>query len=400
MKPIALPRVPKWSLVTLGVAVLLLVIIRIVLDPIAAHYTRRQLESGEGFRGTFSRVHVTILPPAFRIERLKIIEWPNGKWDNPLYYFENARASILWREILRGHLVGDVELERPKLLLISHHEEHQGKKAATISEQLEAMSPIRIDRLEVKHGELLIARGRGGKAPELWIHDANLVAENMATRKALMEGEYSTLRGNAWVQRTGKLSLAMNMDPWAKGLTFSGKASLRDLDLRELWAFTSDKTDLAASEGRVDLFADLRARDGALSGGVKPVLRNLEVKSASKDLGHRVKALLADAAIHLVSNDDDGERRVATVIPLKGKVSDVHAQMVPTILGAVRNAFVEGLAGGFAELPPQTAEKKEGVVKQTWKALKKGEGPPEAQPEPRQGRKAPRQSKTQDATQP
>jgi hypothetical protein len=300
---------------------------------------------------------------------------------------------------LHGHLVGDVDLTRPKLLMISHHEEHEGKKAASISEQLEALSPIRIDRLEVKHGELLIARGVGGKAPELWIHDANLVAENMATRKALMEGEYSKLRGNAWVQRTGKLSLAMNMDPYAKGLTFSGKASLRDLDLRELWAFTSDKTDLAASEGRIDLFADLRARNGELSGGVKPVMRNLEIKSGSKDLGHRLKALLADAAVHLVSQDEGGERRVATVIPLKGKVNDVHAQMVPTVLGAVRNAFVEGLASGFADLPPQTSEKKEGVIKQTIKALKKGEGPPEAQPEHRQGRRGkPEQRKPADST--
>ena len=59
------------------------------------------------------------------------------------------------------------------------------------------------------------------------------------------------------------------------------------------------------------------------------------------------------------------------MIPLKGRVSDVHTQLVPTILGVVRNAFVEGLAGGFADLPPETAPKKEGVIKQTLKALKK-----------------------------
>jgi hypothetical protein len=65
--------------------------------------------------------------------------------------------------------------------------------------------------------------------------------------------------------------------------------------------------------------------------------------------------------------------------------------MVPTILGVIRNAFVEGLASGFSNLPPKTAEKKEGVLKQTWQALKKGEGPPEAQPEgPRSGRRGKR----------
>jgi hypothetical protein len=246
------------------------------------------------------------------------------------------------------------------------------------------MSPLRVDRLDVHDGELLIARGTGDKAPELWIHRAELTAENMATRKALMEGEYSKLRGHAIVQRSGKLKFTVNMDPWAKALTFSGKASLEDLDLRELYAFTKDRTDLRATQGTVDLFADLRARGGVLSGGVKPVLKNVEVESARPGLGDKLKAALADAAIHLVSNEDHGDEKVATVVPLKGKVSDVHTQMVPTILGVIRNAFVEGLSSGFSSLPPKTAEKKEGVIKQTWKALKKGDGPPDAQPEKQQ----------------
>jgi len=246
---------------------------------------------------------------------------------------------------------------------------------------------------------LLVARSSGDKAAQLWIHGAELVAENMATRKALMESEYAKMRGSAWVQRSGKLTFAVNMDPFAKGLTFSAKAALSDLDLRQLYAFTADRTDLRATQGRIDLFADVRARNGEVTGGVKPVLTDVEVASARRDLGDKIKAALADAAIHLASDEEGGERKVATVIPLRGNVSDVHTQMVPTILGILRNAFVEGLAGGFADLPPRTAEKKEGVIKQTVKALKKGEGPPEAQPEPRQGRRSqPEHQKTADAT--
>ena len=376
-----LGRVPRRLAVTLGILVALLIVIRLVLDPIASHYAHRALDRGEGFRGTFDKLHVSVIPPAFEMSRVKIIEEPGGNWKNPLYYFEDVRASIYWREVLRGHLVADVELKRPKLLLLSHQEKKKGKKAGTIGEQLEEMSPLRVDRLDVHDGELLIARGTGDKAAELWIHDAELVAENMATRKAMMEGEYSKLRGHAVVQRTGKLGLAVNMEPFAKGLTFSGKASLKDLDLRELYAFTSNRTDLRAARGEIDLFADLRARNGALSGGVKPVLKNVEIESASKDLGARLRGALYDAAYHIVSNEEDGQEKVATVVPIKGKVDDAHAQLVPTILGVVRNAFVEGLASGFSNLPPKTAEKKEGVIKQAWQALKKGEGPPEAQPE-------------------
>ena len=375
-------------LITLGVLVALLVIVRIVLDPLVAHFARRQLNEGEGFRGTFAGLHVSIVPPAITVRRLKVIEHPGGDWDAPVYYFEESRVSVLWRETLRGHLVADAVLRRPKIVMKSHEEAAAGKKTKSINEQLAAMLPLRVDRLEVDGGELLIARGSGQHAPELWLHDAYLVAENLATRKALAEGEPSRMEGRARVQRSGKLTLSFAMDPWAKGLTFNGKAALRGLELAELYAFTADRTDLRATQGSIDLFADLRARGGALSGGVKPVLINVEVKSASKDLGAKLKAALADAAIHLASNTESGERKVATVIPIKGTVSDAHPQMVPTILGVVRNAFVEGLAGSFAELPPPTAEKKQGIVKQALNALKKGHGQPEAQPEsPRAGRK-------------
>lgn len=381
-------RAPRRLAITLGILVALLVVIRLVLDPIAAHYTRKTLNAGEGFRATFADVHVTILPPGYQIEHLKVIEHPKGRWEDPIYYVKKARVTILWRELLRGHLVGNMWIDQPKFLIKSKQEAKSAGKAKSIAEQFDEMTPLRIDRLDIDGGEVLLARGTGDKAAEMWIHHANLVAENLATRKAMMEGEYAKLRGSARIQRSGKLSLAFNMSPYAKGLTFSGKAKLEDLELRELYAFTKNRADLQAKSGTLDMFVDLRARGGRLDGGVKPVLKNVELEAADKDLGTRLKAALADAAVDLAENEDQGDDRVATVIPIKGKVSDVRAQLVPTILGVVRNAFVVGLASGFSGLPPPTADKKEGVVKQTWKALKKGEGQPEAQPEkPRAGRK-------------
>jgi hypothetical protein len=67
-------------------------------------------------------------------------------------------------------------------------------------------------------------------------------------------------------------------------------------------------------------------------------------------------------------------------VPLKGKLTDPDVQLWPTVLGVIRNAFVQGLASGFENLPPPTADKKEGKVQQTKNALEKDQGPPKAQP--------------------
>ena len=70
----------------------------------------------------------------------------------------------------------------------------------------------------------------------------------------------------------------------------------------------------------------------------------------------------------------------AVTIPIKGKLTDPDIQLWPTVLGVIRNAFVQGLASGFANVPPPTAEKKEGPVVQAKNALTKDKGPPKAQP--------------------
>jgi len=71
---------------------------------------------------------------------------------------------------------------------------------------------------------------------------------------------------------------------------------------------------------------------------------------------------------------------MATVIPIEGRLDQPDIQIWPTVLGVIRNAFVEGISFGFTHLPPALADDKQGPVKQTVQALKKKSGPPKAQP--------------------
>ena len=82
----------------------------------------------------------------------------------------------------------------------------------------------------------------------------------------------------------------------------------------------------------------------------------------------------------LTADRVEGRNAVATTIPIKGKLTDPDIQLWPTVLGVIRNAFVQGLTSGFTNVPPATAEKKQGVLEQAKNALEKGQGPPKAQP--------------------
>lgn len=366
----------------IGIIVLVGVIVRVIADPIAAHYTRQALDGVPDTRGTFADVHVRFLPPGLEISRLKIVEHPKGDWDEPLLYIEHGLVTVHWRELLRGHLVGRVRLTEPKVLAVRRPEE-KAEKATDLAGTLEQILPLRIDRFEITDGEVLIAPG-GPKGPRIWIHELDLVATDLATRKALLEGERSRLEADARVQKSGKLKLAFAMDPFAKALTFTGNASLRNLDARELHALLKPGG-ITISKGQIDLFADLRARDGRITGGAKPLFKGVELAAADDGLGNRIKAAFANLAVEILDDDKPRRDAVATVVPIEGKVKNPEAQLVPTILGVVRNAFVQAITEGFTNLPPPKAEEKQGIIKQTVDALQKDEGPPKAQPQ-QQGR--------------
>ena len=134
-------------------------------------------------------------------------------------------------------------------------------------------------------------------------------------------------------------------------------------------------------KGTLDVFAEFDCRDGNLTGGVKPIIKDGHLVQGKPGLANVLKTALADTALTIFSDHVDGRNGVATVIPISGRVTGPDLQRWPAILGVIRNAFVLGVSESFAHLPPPTAKEPEGSVRQLVKALRKKAGPPKAQPQ-------------------
>ncbi len=174
----------------------------------------------------------------------------------------------------------------------------------------------------------------------------------------------------------------MTADPLAKKLTFAGQGRLQGLRLAELGELIGSKSDVAPDRGTLDMSLRFRAEDGRLSGGIRPILKGAGMRASKPGLGPKLKSLIADASLNIFKDDVPGRKAVATTIPIEGRVDDPNLQLLPTILGVVRNAFVRGLSDSLQGLPPPKAKEKEGTVEQARRALTPGRGKlPRAQPE-------------------
>ena len=293
-----------------------------------------------------------------------------------------------------------VELRQPNIRLFhaapSPEEAEQGKEKADaarkkaqgggpqvidLGTQLRKVTPLDVDHIDIIDGQVAFIDVSRPERPELWLHDLQLSVENLTTRLHLTEGRPVLLTATGTLADSGTVSIFITADPFEKGLTFSGRASVVGLQTAELYKFIEPATKLQAPHGTIDIFVEFDCRNGALTGGVKPVLKNVQVRPGSKNPWTVLKAWASDLALRVFSDRVGDRNAVATVLPIKGSLTDPDLQLWPAIFGVMRNAFVEGLTSGYAFLPPPTASEKQGVVKQGVDALT-GSAPPKAQPTP------------------
>jgi hypothetical protein len=376
---------PRWVrrlLIAAAIVAGLVIVIRLVLDPIATHFTRKALREADGIRGDFHSVHVTVFPPGYQIRRLKVVEHPQDDWKHPLFYAERVAAAVDMSALFHARLEARVRLDEPKIV-ISKRTEKEEKKAAGVPDVRDALLrtlPARINRVEIRDGEIQYRDLTAPRHPQIWVHELELAVENIATRPKLAGGRPTTVSGSAKLGRSGDIVLFASANPFARKLEFAGKFSVEGWKTAELFDLIEPATDLQAPAGTISVFTEFKSADGMITGGVKPVLKNVKVRPTEDNFFNKLKAWVADKGLRLFSDRVPDRNAVVTIVPIKGRLDDPDIQLWPAVIGVIRNAFVEGISSGFAHLPPPTAEKEEGKIKQLREGLKKDEGPPEAQP--------------------
>lgn len=293
---------------------------------------------------------------------------------------EAERTHVLearWAEVeVKGRKEGDavvsaIKLTQPKIRILhaapppedaataqnkqdEKEKPAQPSEAVDLNELLHKITPLDVDHIDILDGEVVFVDTSRPERPELWLHDLQLSVENLTNRVRLTEGRPVLLTASATLAHSGTVSILITADPFEKGLTFSGRAAIVGLETAELYRFIKPATKMQAPEGTIDLFVEFDCRNGQLTGGVKPVLKNVKIRPDDKGVLSVLKAWATDVAIKVFSDRVPDRNAVTTVIPIKGSLTGPGVDLWPAIFGVMRNAFVEGLTSGYAYLPPKT----------------------------------------------
>ena len=383
----------RWWFWTLAVLLLLVVGVRIALNPMARHFTQKGLDGITGYKGTFTDVKVSIIPLSYTITDLKLVQDGENP-EEPMTYIKEVKAGVIGRKLFKGQIVAVAGVYKSKYFIkvgetkpppeaveaAKKAKKELEKNDFDISATLDKVIPLRVDRIEMRDSEIVLIDATDPKRPRFWVDDIELVVDNIVTRKKLDENVPMSLTMRAVVQRTGILKVMATADLLTGDKpAFTGQAQLSGLKLESLYAWAAAKAGVSP-KGNLDAFINFSSAKNVLSGSVKVMIKDAHVEPATKNIGDAAKAKIANLAISVLSDRVEGRDAIATTLPLKGTLTNPDPQIWPTILGVVRNAFVQGLDWGFSDLPQKTADKEQGPLEQAKEGLDKKESGPKAQP--------------------
>ncbi len=335
-------------LLAIAAIVLVLLGLRIALPFWLTGHVNRALSQLEGYEGRVEDIDLHLFRGAYQIEGPVIRRTTLPATGVPLFEANVIDLSISWRGLLRGALVGDVVLRQPVLNFVDvPGEADQTGAGRPWQEVARDLMPLHVDHFAVEGGEIHWRNFQSEPPVDIYLRQIELSARNL--RNTLGKGDElpATITGEALAMNSGRLELNAAADPLDQPPDFDLGARVLGTQLPELNPWLRAYTGLDAAGGELDVVLELAAQDGALSGYLKPLARNLDLVDAQQDtdLLDRLYESAAGLVVELLENQPRDQ--LATRVPIEGQLDDAEVGVWSTLVNVLRNAFVEAFRPSF-----------------------------------------------------
>ena len=222
----------RW-LVAVAALLVLLVVASVValffIDEPLRRYTEAKMNASlTGYTARIGKLHFG--PTNFSMDLHDVVIFQNEHPDPPVANFQRIYASVHWRALLHGRIVGDVLIEHPIVVLNltqakSEIDDPTPVKDKGWQDALQAIYPLKINELRITQGDVTY-QDRGPFKP-LRVYEIDLVASNIRNVRS-EQGVYpSPMYLTARIFDAGSIKV----DGWADFLAEPYAAFLADIAL-------------------------------------------------------------------------------------------------------------------------------------------------------------------------
>jgi hypothetical protein len=347
--PLMEMRVTPRARWILGIAASL-VVVRALLPIAVQSFVNRTLDAIPGYDGHIGDVDLHLLRGAYVIDDVSLVQ-TSGKVPVPLFTSTRVDLSVEWRQLVRGKLVGEIDLEAPQLNFVAapSAEGQQGLVDASWIERVKDLFPLKLNRVAVHRGTVRFRDFNSEPKVDLELNAVEGLATNLTNTPTPELELPAAVRVTAVPPGGGSFLLEGRLAPLAEQPTFSLDTSMERVALPALNDFLRAYANVDAEGGTFSAYAELVAEGGAFEGYVKPLFKDIQVAKWREDqsLGRRLWEGVVQLAAKVLENSE--KEQVATRIPLRGRFDQPQPDLWAAIGGLLRNAFIQALMPGIED---------------------------------------------------
>jgi uncharacterized protein DUF748 len=224
-----------WMAIGIPIAVLLIIAytIAFMIDEPLRRYTEAKMN--HALKGYTARIgKLDFHPLGYSLDLWDVVVTQDAHPDPAVLRIAHLSASVHWRALLSGRLVGDIELEKPTVYLNLPQARKEIADPTPVKERgwqdaLEAVYPLKINHFEIRDGDITYVDE--GPFKPLRIRNLELVATNIRNRQGKRPYP-SDVRFSALVFESGRLSADGQANFLAEpNPTFRGDVELATIEL-------------------------------------------------------------------------------------------------------------------------------------------------------------------------
>lgn len=336
----------RWTLLAL---VLLIVGARIAAPYVIKRVVNDKLADLDGYTGSIDDVDLSLWRGAYQIDGIRI-DKSSGKVPVPFLSIEHIDLGVEWRALFDGSVVARIALFHPQVNFVKGPTKAQTQtgQEADWRAKLEELVPLRIDSFIIVDGEAHYRDFHARPKVDVLLDHLALEVTNLTNSKDLSEDRVADFKLDGVAMHSGQLKVQGDIDPFQEQPTFGLKVRLDDLRIRELNDFLKAYINVDAEKGKLSLYADLRAKNGAFRGYAKPLIEGLDLLTWKKEDERPIEKLwegVVGAAAEVLENQPHD--RLGTRIPLEGRFDKPDIAAWAAIVETLKNAFVRVLQHGL-----------------------------------------------------
>jgi hypothetical protein len=341
---------PKKTLITVGVIVLVLVGFRLALPHLLVRHINNTIRDLPDYEGRVDSMDLALIAGRVTVKDIELVERGSGL-GIPFSYIPVVNASLDWEALWDGHFVAEVVIHSPRVNLVAAVEEadEQVEIAEEWLEIAERLMPVRIDKFRITDGEVRYLDTTKEPEIDILLTALNVDVRNLANTEGLQEEEFARLEVSTMVMHTGAFRMSGVVDPLSVSPRYAFDAELEHLDMTTFNNFLKAYGNFTVEQGWFAFYLEVAVDEGEFNGYVRPFMEDVQVLEGD-EIEEGLLQFLWEAlleGVRAILESPGEEDVIAARIPFSGELDDPEVGVWESIVSLLRNAFIEALGRGL-----------------------------------------------------